>query len=885
KRMLGTPIYMSPEQARRESPDERSDIYCLGSTLFHLLTLRFPCWSDDLDEFWDNKCKGVYQQASDAERKLIPHALLSITEKAMQPNPEDRYPSVEAMVLDLEAFLQGQAVSAHHDSVGEMIKRIYKKEPRVIYAAILGLLLIIGSIGWLYYEKTLENTRWIQAYNEDFSNSSSNKVFNQWQGTLLPGWVLRNKKVLDNNEEFMHYFAVQDGSLQFIKSYNHLGCINLTYKKHIPGNMRISWDYTAEHDGYNLNCFVGGKNRQESYMFHVGGHGISNDVSLTKGTLNLAKTILTTDLKESQNYHFQMLKTDVFVSLSIDGKEVIRYIDPDILVGNKHQYFGFDFMHETTVIDNIHIEYQPLPQKIQPITVAHHYFSNGLYSEALDHYRKIRNAYSDTQMAPIALYRIGRSCAELGDHDEARLRYKQFLQAYQDHHLTDHVALQYANILSNTRNWPELKNTIQKYGLATKSLDIRQSLMVSIENQLISTLHDPKVNKTNSQTINSFDPHGRTLKSLRQDMQTSLDLQQTYLQLLDLPFDEDTSALTAAINILCGIYLQNSQILYKLAGEKSGFHFRDLLKHGHITEAKTLYPQNAITTFDHLQDYPQLLQLLNEDPQSFKDYSPSINQYGNKQHPSYLPFIKALSRAFPDSRSHQAFELLADNKIGQVITDYSDQNTAYINALEMLGKHQAIVDHFEKHGNIFNLQWLLIRVYFKMGKDELALNIGTRNSVLTSSYTPFARALKAVQEYLNGKQEAFAYFDNNELFHYHQHAIIQRYQSFLKLRYGHSPAEVIADYRSLLARNIANQATLSNNFISYVIGDIDDQTYLDSTTMNHFDLPSIPSLAKAMRFDLQGKKKEAIKYYTIASGLLEYESQIIIAWRLKELQK
>ena len=37
----------------------------------------------------------------------------------------------------------------------------------------------------------------------------------------------------------------------------------------------------------------------------------------------------------------------------------------------------------------------------------------------------------------------------------------------------------------------------------------------------------------------------------------------------------------------------------------------------------------------------------------------------------------------------------------------------------MLGKHQAIVDHFEKHGGIFNLQWLLIRVYFKMGKDEL----------------------------------------------------------------------------------------------------------------------------------------------------------------------
>jgi len=55
---VGTPIYMSPEQARQDGVDERSDVYCLGATLFHALTLRLPTWSDAGERFWAMKRAG-----------------------------------------------------------------------------------------------------------------------------------------------------------------------------------------------------------------------------------------------------------------------------------------------------------------------------------------------------------------------------------------------------------------------------------------------------------------------------------------------------------------------------------------------------------------------------------------------------------------------------------------------------------------------------------------------------------------------------------------------------------------------------------------------------------------------------------------------------------
>ncbi len=71
-RLYGTPLYMSPEQARGEGVDERSDVYCLGATLFHTLVLRHPTWCDNVDEFWRMKRAGILRRPDAAEQAAVP---------------------------------------------------------------------------------------------------------------------------------------------------------------------------------------------------------------------------------------------------------------------------------------------------------------------------------------------------------------------------------------------------------------------------------------------------------------------------------------------------------------------------------------------------------------------------------------------------------------------------------------------------------------------------------------------------------------------------------------------------------------------------------------------------------------------------------------------
>ncbi len=94
KAIYGTPAYMSPEQARREAADERSDIYCLGATFFHMLTLCHPAWADDPEEFWEMKQKGDLSPLPEEAVGRAPALLLDICRTAMAPEPSQRYQTV-----------------------------------------------------------------------------------------------------------------------------------------------------------------------------------------------------------------------------------------------------------------------------------------------------------------------------------------------------------------------------------------------------------------------------------------------------------------------------------------------------------------------------------------------------------------------------------------------------------------------------------------------------------------------------------------------------------------------------------------------------------------------------------------------------------------------
>jgi len=109
---LGTPLYMAPEQARdAKYVDQRSDIYALGATLYHLLTGTLPYKGDSTLELILAKEKGKYTSAKQV-RSDIPEKLDLIIDKMMAKDPSHRYKTCNEVVRDLSGLgMHGQPLS------------------------------------------------------------------------------------------------------------------------------------------------------------------------------------------------------------------------------------------------------------------------------------------------------------------------------------------------------------------------------------------------------------------------------------------------------------------------------------------------------------------------------------------------------------------------------------------------------------------------------------------------------------------------------------------------------------------------------------------------------------------------------------------------------
>ncbi len=110
---LGTPSYMSPEQARGdlERLGARSDVYSLGATLYCLLTGRPPYEGDDLGEVLRRVQKGEFVPPRQVDPRLDA-ALEAVCLKAMANRPEDRYTSCRELADDVDRWMADEPVSA-----------------------------------------------------------------------------------------------------------------------------------------------------------------------------------------------------------------------------------------------------------------------------------------------------------------------------------------------------------------------------------------------------------------------------------------------------------------------------------------------------------------------------------------------------------------------------------------------------------------------------------------------------------------------------------------------------------------------------------------------------------------------------------------------------
>jgi hypothetical protein len=161
--IMGTPAYMSPEQAegRRGAIGPASDIYSLGATLYALTTGRPPFQGATAVETLRQICEAE----PDTPRRsdpTVPRDLEAICLRCLQKDPRRRYPTAQALADDLQRFLAGEPVAASPPRALERLARWGRRRP-AWFAVALSVLLGLSLVTYQRFEMHREASRRLEA--------------------------------------------------------------------------------------------------------------------------------------------------------------------------------------------------------------------------------------------------------------------------------------------------------------------------------------------------------------------------------------------------------------------------------------------------------------------------------------------------------------------------------------------------------------------------------------------------------------------------------------------------------------------------------------------------------------------------------------------------
>ncbi|GJM04449.1 MAG: hypothetical protein DHS20C09_04400 [marine bacterium B5-7] len=152
--VMGTPAYMSPEQAEGEHDilDHRSDLYSLGLILFELVTFHRAINGKTTEQVMMKARRGhIDQPPSYGKQADEQEQLLAIVKKATQYMPEDRYSTVADFADDIRRFMHGEAIKARPESRKQKVMRWVTHHRKaamniVLYSVLASFLSIVAIL-------------------------------------------------------------------------------------------------------------------------------------------------------------------------------------------------------------------------------------------------------------------------------------------------------------------------------------------------------------------------------------------------------------------------------------------------------------------------------------------------------------------------------------------------------------------------------------------------------------------------------------------------------------------------------------------------------------------------------------------------------------------
>ncbi|MFW5829970.1 MAG: protein kinase domain-containing protein [Planctomycetota bacterium] len=429
--VLGTPVYMPPEQARGdlEAIDERTDIYSLGAILYEILTLQPPVDGETAQMVLARVRAGRIEPPSRrAPDRVIPRELEAVAMQALAKDPRQRYQRVTDLRQDLERYLTGHAVSAKDDSLWESLVKLVKRNRTAAVATAAGLvaltititvafMLVLGywrgaqnALDELRAEQdrrtqlqdriTKENQRfWHEVHHEYLDRT----LFERWHASA--GWTqnLNSDPLPLTAEQRLTHFSLQGSGLRISLDESNA---HLAYNEHISGSVRLRYSFTVKRDDSGgTHCVLGGHAWNVGYVFQIGGWQNSDRqrTAVLRGDGRHPRLLAQHDFVPEAERTYQVEASmerrqgGAVLTLRIDGQTILQAEDPDPLLEVREQsnvalWWGAP---SAVLVHRVIIDRLGEPLKTDLLEVAARHLAKANYDTALDLYQEVYVSSTD----------------------------------------------------------------------------------------------------------------------------------------------------------------------------------------------------------------------------------------------------------------------------------------------------------------------------------------------------------------------------------------------------------------------------------------------------------------------------------------------------------